>query len=155
DIRRGLDPVLAERLRQAQERLNAREQDRLQVFAAPSDDAKREKARRAVEEALSRYQEAESQVRASNPRLAALRQPPARSAQELQALLDPDTVLLEYALGRTRSYLFVVTRDEIVPFDLPTRDHVEAAARRYRDQLLVSHHRAARGGAQLGSREMA
>jgi CHAT domain-containing protein/Flp pilus assembly protein TadD len=155
DIRRGLDPAVAARLRQAQEQLNAREQERLQVFAAPSHESQREKARRAVEEALGRYQEAESQVRAAHPRLAALRQPQARTAPELQSLLDAETVVLEYALGAKRSHLFVVSRDEILPFELPPRQTVEAAARRYRDQLLASHHRAARPAARLGSRELA
>ena len=46
--------------------------------------------------------------------------------------LDPDTMLLEYALGEDRSYVWAVTPDSIRCFQLPARVEIEAAARRVR-----------------------
>ncbi len=48
----AIDEAL-ERLRAAQDRLNARERDRLRVFSAAASAADRAKARDAVEEALA------------------------------------------------------------------------------------------------------
>ena len=45
----------------------------------------------------------------ASPGYAALAQPQPLSAAEIQALLDPDTLLLAYALGEERSYLWAVT----------------------------------------------
>lgn len=46
------------------------------------------------------------------------------SAKEIQNLLDADTVLLEYTLGKNYSFLFVVTRDKIQIFRLPKADEI-------------------------------
>src|SRR5262249_35102917 len=48
-----------------------------------------------------------------------------------------DTLLLEFALGKERSYLWAVTPDSITSYQLPPRAEIEAAAMRVRD-LLVS-----------------
>ena len=44
--------------------------------------------------------------------------------------LDPDTALLEYALGNERSYLWVVTQNYVKSFELPGRDKLETSVRR-------------------------
>ena len=51
-----------------------------------------------------------------------------------QQLLDENTVLLEYALGQTRSYCWLLTSHDIVGFELPPRDQIEKLAH----QLYVS-----------------
>lgn len=53
----------------------------------------------------------------------------AMTLEEIQReLLDRDTLLLVYSLGKRRSYLWVVSRDAIRPFKLPSREVVEKAA---------------------------
>ncbi len=47
-----------------------------------------------------------------------------------QQLLDNDTLLLEYALGDERSYLWVVSQQSLHSFELPSRTVIEAATRR-------------------------
>jgi CHAT domain-containing protein/tetratricopeptide (TPR) repeat protein len=56
-------------------------------------------------------------------------------ATEVQALLDPDTLLLSYSLGETGSHLFAVTPSSLDVFDLPPRKEIEEAARRVHDRL--------------------
>ncbi len=53
-----------------------------------------------------------------------------------QQVLDEDTVLLEYALGEERSFLFVATRTALTVFVLPKRAVIETRARRFY-QLLT------------------
>jgi CHAT domain-containing protein len=48
--------------------------------------------------------------------------------RELQELLDPETVLLEYSLGEKRSYVWAVTNKSVDLYTLPPRADVEAPA---------------------------
>ncbi len=71
-----------------------------------------------------------SDLRVGDPRYAALTQPqPWRAARIQRELLDRDTLLLEYRLGRKRSFLWVVTPDSLDVFELPGRAEVEGLAR--------------------------
>jgi CHAT domain-containing protein/tetratricopeptide (TPR) repeat protein len=88
---------------------------------------------RPVEEALGRRWEDLDRVRAglraSDPRYAALTQPEPWSAAGIRRdLLDRDTLLLEYRLGETRSFLWAVTPDSLKSFELPGRAEIERVA---------------------------
>jgi CHAT domain-containing protein len=89
---------------------------------------------------LSQYQELEGQIRTSSPKYAALTQPKPLNAGEIQQLLDPQTVLLDYVLGAKRSFVFFVTPTSLDSYELPGREKVETAARRSYD-LLTSRNR--------------
>jgi CHAT domain-containing protein/tetratricopeptide (TPR) repeat protein len=55
---------------------------------------------------------------------------PVLSLREIQQqALDPDTILLEYSLGRAKSYLWLVTQDDIHGFELPPAADLEAITR--------------------------
>ena len=60
------------------------------------------------------------------------REPKPLSAKEVQQLLlEGDTLLLEFALGEERSYLWAVTGDSITGHELPKRAEIEATARKF------------------------
>jgi CHAT domain-containing protein/tetratricopeptide (TPR) repeat protein len=83
-----------------------------------------------------------AEMRAGDPRYAALTQPLPWSAAEIQhRLLDRDTLLLEYRLGETRSFLWAVTPDSLASFTLPGRAEVESVARPACDRLARSRSR--------------
>lgn len=66
---------------------------------------------------------------------------PARplSPEEIQGqVLDDQALLLEYALGKERSYLWAVTPDGLRSYELPSKARIEQAARRYYDALSVN-----------------
>jgi CHAT domain-containing protein len=66
------------------------------------------------------------------PRYAALTQPEPLSVAGIQSgLLDGRALLLEYALGEEKSFLWAVTPDGLRSFELPPRAAIEDAARRY------------------------
>jgi hypothetical protein len=69
--------------------------------------------------------------------VAALTLPATPGLQDIQRLLDPDTVLLEYALASGRSYLWAVTQDSMRSFELPGRKEIEPAARAVYDTLTA------------------
>jgi CHAT domain-containing protein len=67
-----------------------------------------------------------------------LAQPQPLSAKEIQAqVVDGDAMLLEYALGEERSYLWAVTRQSVESFELPGRAQIEAAAHRFYLDLIA------------------
>jgi CHAT domain-containing protein len=64
--------------------------------------------------------------------------PRVRSLAEIRRdVLGADTVLLEYALGEERSYLWVVSADSLSVHTLPGRRAVESAARSLHELLTV------------------
>jgi CHAT domain-containing protein len=64
------------------------------------------------------------------------RSAPSRSLAEIQSeVLAPGVVLLEYALGESRSYLWAVTQDSLEIFPLNPRQEIERLARDYSREL--------------------
>ena len=138
DIRQGVDPALLERERGLQQQLNSKEQARMQLLSRKHTPEQAAAADRELRDLTAQYQELQTRIRTSSPRYAALTEPqPLTLAEIQQQALDADTLLLEYALGEERSYLWAVSRDDIASFELPKRAEIEAAARRFYDSLVA------------------
>jgi len=74
------------------------------------------------------YQEIQAQLRQKDPHPDSLEQ--LLNLQQIQSeLRNDDTMLLEYALGEERSYLWVVISNSIRAYELPARKTIEDAAR--------------------------
>lgn len=145
DIREGVSAALLERERELQRQLSAKAERRIQLAGEESSAEELAAFERDVEGLTTEYERVRGQIRASSPRYAALVQPVPLTLGEVQArVLDADTVLLEYALGEERSFVWAVTPDSIKGFELPARAEVERAARRVYE-LLTAPNRAARG----------
>ena len=57
---------------------------------------------------------------------------------DIRALLDPDTTLIEYVVGTARSYAWVVTTTGFQVVELPSRAVIDDLARRAHDSLTTS-----------------
>ncbi|MFL6195116.1 MAG: CHAT domain-containing protein [Thermoanaerobaculia bacterium] len=129
DVRQGSDPVLRERERVLVERLNAKADRQIERLSraggGEAADAERE-----LQSLLAELDGVRAEIRTRSPRYAALTQPVPLRAAEIQALLDPDTLLLEYSLGEKESFLWAVDSKAVVSFELPPRAGIEALARR-------------------------
>jgi CHAT domain-containing protein len=78
----------------------------------------------------------EQRIAAASPRYAGLMLPEPIAIDEVRGeLLDPQTLLLVYALGRERSYLWAISRAAVDLAVLPPRQEVEAAARAVADEV--------------------
>jgi CHAT domain-containing protein len=69
-------------------------------------------------------------------------------------VVDQDTVLLVYSLGKERSYLWVVTPQEYSIFELPGREQIAPLAREVYRLLPRSHHRQERDAAVRKARAL-
>jgi CHAT domain-containing protein len=137
EVRQGIDQTLLDRERQLERELNVHSASFLRLR-----NQKREADAAVVEEKLNglidEYQKLQTKIRTTSKSYAALKQPQPLEAKEIQQQLsDDNTVLLEYALGEQRSYLWVVTRTAIESYTLPSRAEIEKAALALRDLLTV------------------
>jgi CHAT domain-containing protein len=156
EVKAGVDSALAARRRDLERRL-ALKADRRQALAA-GGRAEQPEARALdldVELAAGELDRLDGELRRQSPRYSELTRPGAASTAEIGALLDPGTLLLEYALGRDRSYLWAVEAGSLHAFTLPGRAAIERAARAF--HRAVSHppdpgggDRARRAGEALG-----
>ncbi len=124
--RRGVDPELLAEERELLERLAG-----WRTPAGPrSPDAPEQEV--VLSDSLARLQEVQALIRAQSSGAGEPARPRALSLPELrEQVLDPDTVLLEYALGEPRSFLFAITASRLSTFALPGREEIEAGARRF------------------------
>lgn len=88
-------------------------------------------------ELKAKHQEVEGQLRQQSPYLSSLEKFEPLSLDQIQKQLEPDTLLLEYALGDEKSYLFAVTSDSFQIHELPKRQLIEDPVRKYYEQMTV------------------
>lgn len=130
DIREGIDPKLVESERSLQQQLNLKAQLQLKLRSRPHSEDEASTAASEIEELTTEYQKLQARIRQNSPRYATLMQPVSLGVKEIQPLLDSDTLLLEYALGPERSYLWAVSRTAMTSYELPKRAEIESVARR-------------------------
>jgi CHAT domain-containing protein/Tfp pilus assembly protein PilF len=141
DIRQGAPPELLEQEHILQATLTAKSNRKISLLEGKHSDDQLAEVNKEMAAVLEQYQGVEAQIRSSSPAYAALTQPQPLSAREVQEqLLDSETVLLEYALGEKRSFVFLVTPTSVDAYELPKRSEVEERAHRVYS-ILTSRNR--------------
>ncbi len=107
-----------------------------------------------VERRLEELLMARESLRARAAAVPAAAPPPALGLRQAQALIDADTVVLEIALGETRSFLWSVTPDTSRLHELPPRSEIEELARETYRLLAGSRDRRQRGRLRLVAGEL-
>jgi CHAT domain-containing protein len=133
--------VPAELLRRKQENLERQQEIAQQITGVSLTGEPPKEGVEQLEEQLEtlsvEYDSLENQIRAASPRYGALTSAqPLTLAEVQQKILDADTVLLEYSLGREQSYLWAVTTNSVSLRRLPARDKLDALAMALRDRVV-------------------
>jgi tetratricopeptide (TPR) repeat protein len=137
DISQAGDPKLALKAEQLQHQIDAMAEQLLFLRNRSRAEDAAFVAKR-IDALTAEYEDIQTRLRASNPRYAALTQPRLLDLSEIRKqLLDDNTLLLEYALGEERSYLWAVTQTSVTGFQLSGSDDIEKAARRLRELTVV------------------
>lgn len=100
---------------------------RLSDASQPAD--RLAEARAELSALIVELDDVKAEIRRRSPAYAGLTQPKTMSVDDLQHLLDADTVLVEIALGETRSVGWLVSTAGLRTVMLPPRTGIEAAAR--------------------------
>ena len=118
--------------RQTQRLLNASAQSQMELLSRPHSEAQATRIAEEIETLIHSLQQIETEIRQTSPHYAALMQPQPLTLREIQTqVLDQDTLLLEYSLGDERSYLWVVSSGSVTSYELPGREAIETAGRRF------------------------
>ena len=136
DFTVGVDQELLKQQRLLRSRLNAKANLLERLGGSNKSEDKKQNLLRDIAELNAQSSEIVTKIQLSSPRYTALTQPQPLTIKEIQQqALDNDTLLLEFAIGATHSYLWVVSPQEIKSYQLPSRAEITAAARKVYDQL--------------------
>jgi len=140
-IRRVVSPELRARERELRAKLDQKAERQIKLLSGSHTPDQTAALAKEVEIVSTDYEHVLAEITASDPRYAALTQAAPLSLREIQGeILDPATLLLEYSLGKERSYLWAVTSTDITAYELPGRAEIESQARNVYD-LLTSRNR--------------
>ena len=116
----GVDAGLLGEERKLTGRIREKEQQRTKLIGNPQGAKHRDALANEIRVLLNEYQSLQGRIRAVSPRYAALTQPQPVTLADIQKRhLDRDTVLLEFALGESRSWLWAITPDAIMRLRAP------------------------------------
>jgi CHAT domain-containing protein/tetratricopeptide (TPR) repeat protein len=137
DIRKNADPTLLARERSLKESLNASSEKRIRLLHGLHTAAQISALDKEISELADKYQEVQSRLRDASPGYSSVAQMQPLTVRQIQeTLLDPGTLMLEYALGEERSYVFALAQDSLAVFELPKRETVEKLARNVYQSLV-------------------
>jgi CHAT domain-containing protein len=137
DIRQGVGLDLIAKERELNQLLNAKAQREIQLKAQKGNQQEIATLDREITALEDEYQQVQVAIRKASPAYAALTQPQPLGLKEIQAQLDQGTLLLEYSLGKERSFVWAVTPTSLKTFELPKREQIETAARLVYDLLTA------------------
>jgi len=126
--RRGADPELVGRERELDQLITTKLNARIRLLTSQHSDVEMAAMDGEISRLVAERQDVAGQIRTRSPAYAALVQPSSLKFQEIQHLLDSDTILLEYSLGDERSFLWIVTANSITAYELPKRSIIEPLA---------------------------
>ncbi|HEU4767910.1 MAG TPA: CHAT domain-containing tetratricopeptide repeat protein, partial [Pyrinomonadaceae bacterium] len=135
DIQQGVGMDLVKREREIRQAINAKAQRQIQLTAQNGSKQEIDTFAREIRALEDEYQQLQVAIRKASPAYAALTQPQPLGLKDIQKLLDPNTVLLEYSLGDERSYLWAVTPDSLKTFVLPKGDEIRNLAKQVAESV--------------------
>jgi tetratricopeptide (TPR) repeat protein len=128
DLRQGIDPELLKRERSLQQLLSTKALYLSRLLSEGGKEGESEEVAREIRRLEVEYQDVQALIRERSPRYANVTQPQPLRLPDVQELLGKETLLLEYALGEERSYLWLVSSDGVTSAELPGRATLEKAA---------------------------
>jgi CHAT domain-containing protein/tetratricopeptide (TPR) repeat protein len=144
DIRRGVDDSLRERESTLLRQIDDRAQRAIQLASSGRDPKRLEALRLEISGLENEHQQVQAAIRKSSPGYSALTQPQPLAVTTIQhEVLDSDTLMLEYSVGKTGSFLWVIAPDALDSFALPKEEEIGAAARRFYALLTARNQRPA------------
>ena len=130
EVRVGVDPAILDREHSLQRELNAKAVYLMRLRNSAQTEADAEQIEKEVRQLTKEYEETQATIRSQSPRYASLMHPRPPSLEEIQSeLRGDDTILLEYALGEEKSYVWAVTSDSFSGYELPARAPIEDLTR--------------------------
>jgi CHAT domain-containing protein len=125
--------------RELERRLRAKFDAQTVLLSTKHKDSEAKAISEEISDLMKQQDDLRARMRSGNPKFLELRQPRLLTPLEIQKQLDNDTLLIEFALGDKRSYVWVVSPSEIKGVDLPSRDRIEPIAQRLTEALTAAN----------------
>ena len=136
DFRQTADRQMIEREKDLIDEINEKYQARERLFGNKPQQEKIDKITLEINALELDLDRLILQIRQTNPQYADLTGGKTLSAADVRNLLDEETVLLEYKLGKERSFLWLLTANSISYHELPKGETIETKARRFYDLVI-------------------
>jgi CHAT domain-containing protein len=130
NLTEGISPDLIKHEQGIHQRLLAKSQAQTRLLSNKHSDTEAIAMAKDLVELIREYDDIRDQIRLASPKYSQLTQPSPLILTEIQKLLDDDTLLLEYELGKKQSYAWIVSKTTIEGIELPEEQQIEAAAGR-------------------------
>jgi CHAT domain-containing protein/tetratricopeptide (TPR) repeat protein len=141
EIRRGVDRALLDLEHDLELQISVKSDQQMRLLSGKHTENAAASIARELDTLSTDLEQIQGRIRETSPQYAALMQPVPLDLKKIQSkVLDRDTILLEYALGTDRSFLWAVTPSSIDTFELPSRTAIEAAAKRVYELLTARNH---------------
>lgn len=135
DIRANISPELLEEEEILRQMINAKDSQRIMAI----NQKQKEKAKefeKELDETLQKYRLVQTRIRQQSPQFASLTQPEQLEIKQIQSeMLDEDSVLLEYVLGKEKSFVFVISKNSFEIVELSESKIIEDLTRKAVENL--------------------
>ncbi len=138
DFKQGIDPELLSKKQNLQKQINDKYARQQRILGGKLKRTKVTKINREINELNTQILELNIRIRKENPKFADLSEGKTISVNEIQDLLDDKTVLVEYKLGKKRSFVWLVTKDSIDIYKLPPRKVIEKKAKEFYESVVAN-----------------
>ncbi len=133
DFREGVDAKLLVREHDLMQQINAKATRLMQRNTADKIVA----LKKELSELEDEYQQTQNAIRKSNSQYANVTQPQPLRVPAIQKELDENTLLLEYALGEERSFVWAVTNNSVTSYELPKQEEIKIVANQVYEALTA------------------
>lgn len=131
DLTQGVEPQLRQREKEARSRLNLKADSLTNLLSIGSHEGQIEKVNREIEELTAEYEEIRAEIKVKASPQSLLNHPAEFDVRKFQSeILDDQTVLLEFSLGREKSFLWLVSRSGVQTIVLPPQAEIDERVRR-------------------------
>jgi CHAT domain-containing protein/tetratricopeptide (TPR) repeat protein len=152
DLYQSIEPSLKEKEQTLGQTLSAKSERQIRLLSGEYSEEEAAELEKEIGDLSFELENVRAQIRERSPRYSALTENQPLSLENVQEMLDENTLLLEYALGQKRSYLWAVDRNGINTYELPDRAKIEEIARRLYGLLSTRHFKEAESLSQYEAR---
>ena len=132
------DPLIGHK-RELQRTIESKQFQLTEMLAHGAPSEATDAVKGELREHVAKLGKLREQIRRSRPLYAQLTDPRPLSADEIRrSILDGETLLLEYQLAESRSFLWSVTSEDVKSFELPSQESIEELAGTAAKLLSVS-----------------
>ncbi len=138
DLRGEIPSALLERESDLAQRLTIKKAERVALTRKKAPETELDAVAQEIVNLNLAYEQVQSEIKRTNPRYVSLTRPSPIGLSEVQSrLLDDDSVLLEFALGEERSYVWAISKNSVKAAVLPARAEIEEQAFRFYELLTA------------------